>query len=93
MERSQTLFVTQSQSMFFFLHNSSLLSNANDPIRYISTYLDRPEVRTQLGVDPSITGNFSSCADRVGADFSDNMDAYHPTHAVRAHPFAPLRPP
>jgi cathepsin A (carboxypeptidase C) len=54
-------------------------------IRYISSYLDRPEVRTLLGVDASITGNFSSCVDRVGNDFANNLDEFHPTqHYIAA---------
>jgi cathepsin A (carboxypeptidase C) len=53
--------------------------------KYISSYLDRPEVRTLLGVDISVTGNFSSCAGPVGNDFSNNLDEYHPTqHYVAA---------
>lgn len=48
--------------------------------KHISAYLDRPKVRTQLGVDKSITGNFSSCSDRVGIDFAINLDEFHPTH-------------
>jgi carboxypeptidase C (cathepsin A) len=53
--------------------------------RHISSYLDRPEVRTLLGVDPAITGNYSSCSDRVGYDFANNMDEYHPTqHYIAA---------
>lgn len=33
-----------------------------------------------LGVDPAVTGNFSSCSDRVGAAFSSALDEYHPTY-------------
>jgi cathepsin A (carboxypeptidase C) len=53
--------------------------------KLISSYLDRPEVRTLLGVDTAITGNFSSCNVRVNYDFSNNLDEYHPTqHYVAA---------
>ena len=62
-----------------------MILNTNGPIRHISAYLDRPEVRTQLGVDKAVTGNFSSCASRVGSDFRFNMDEFHPTqHYVAA---------
>ncbi|TFK72336.1 serine carboxypeptidase [Pluteus cervinus] len=47
--------------------------------KYISQYLDRPEVRDFLGVDPSITANFSSCSDRVGTAFYEAGDMLHPT--------------
>jgi carboxypeptidase C (cathepsin A) len=53
--------------------------------RLISSYLDRPEVRTLLGVDTAITSNFSSCNFRVNNDFSNNLDELHPTqHYVAA---------
>jgi len=46
--------------------------------KHIAAYLDRPEVRTLLGVDTSaITRNFSSCSNKVGHDFSTNLDEYH----------------
>ncbi|RXW15110.1 hypothetical protein EST38_g10743 [Candolleomyces aberdarensis] len=48
--------------------------------QHISAYLDRPEVRQQIGVDPSITSNFSSCSWEVGAEFDLNMDEYRPTY-------------
>jgi len=54
-------------------------------IKQISSYLDRPEVRTLLGVDTAVTSNFSSCNSRVGNDFANNLDEYHPTqHYVAA---------
>lgn len=47
--------------------------------RQISTYLDRSDVRKQLGVDPSLTANFSSCSNDVGARFSSTLDAAFPS--------------
>jgi carboxypeptidase C (cathepsin A) len=54
--------------------------------RHIASYLDRPEVRTLLGVDTAaVTRNFSSCSGRVGNDFSTNLDEYHSTqHYIAA---------
>ena len=48
--------------------------------RHISSYLDRPTVRAQLGVDPSVTANFSSCSNEVGAAFAANSDEYRLTY-------------
>ncbi|KAF8972465.1 serine carboxypeptidase [Flammula alnicola] len=48
--------------------------------KHISSYLDRPEVRSKLGVDPAVTGNFSSCSNDVGAAFLLNMDEFRPTY-------------
>lgn len=47
--------------------------------RSISKYLDSPDVRKMLGVDSSITGNFSSCSSEVGRAFNANLDSYFPT--------------
>ncbi|KAK7690229.1 hypothetical protein QCA50_006882 [Cerrena zonata] len=44
----------------------------------ISRYLDRPEVRETLGVDPSI-GAYQSCSSDVGARFDINLDGVFPT--------------
>ncbi|KAJ7714954.1 serine carboxypeptidase [Mycena olivaceomarginata] len=53
--------------------------------RSIGSYLDRPEVRALLGVDPSLTANFSSCSGEVGRAFSDNLDGDQSTqHYVAA---------
>ena len=54
--------------------------------RHIRSYLDRPEVRTLLGVDiAAVTGKFSSCNSRVNNDFASNLDEYHPTqHYIAA---------
>ncbi|KAF5346265.1 hypothetical protein D9756_011269 [Leucocoprinus leucothites] len=49
-------------------------------IRTIGKYLDQPTLRTSLGVDPSITANFSSCDEQVGTLFSESLDMYHRTH-------------
>ncbi|KAK2459316.1 hypothetical protein APHAL10511_008671 [Amanita phalloides] len=46
----------------------------------ISSYLDRPAVRHQLGVDPALLGqNFSSCSQDVYGAFMNSMDEYHQT--------------
>ncbi|KAF8649503.1 hypothetical protein AX16_005755 [Volvariella volvacea WC 439] len=47
--------------------------------KHIRHFLDRPSVRTKLGVDPSITANFTSCSNKVGADFVSSMDMLHPS--------------
>ncbi|KAF5312209.1 hypothetical protein D9619_003688 [Psilocybe cf. subviscida] len=44
----------------------------------VSKYLDRPDIRLKLGVDPSITGNSSSAAWDVIQAFLDNMDEWRP---------------
>ncbi|KAF5313213.1 hypothetical protein D9619_003668 [Psilocybe cf. subviscida] len=45
----------------------------------VSKYLDRPEIRLKLGVDPSITRNFSSAEDfDVIQAFLENMDEWRP---------------
>lgn len=46
----------------------------------ISSYFDRPEVRVQLGVDASVTSNFSVCSASVEKAFSMTMDEYRPTY-------------
>ncbi len=48
--------------------------------RHISSYLDRPAVRAQLGVDPAVAANFSSCSDEVGLAFVANGDPYRLTY-------------
>ncbi|KIM81856.1 hypothetical protein PILCRDRAFT_821215 [Piloderma croceum F 1598] len=48
--------------------------------KFISEYLSRPQVRTMLGVDPSVPGNFSSCSSSVSRAFSLTHDEYHPTN-------------
>jgi len=49
-------------------------------INTIAKYLDQPSLRDQIGVDPSITSNFSSCDDNVGSLFVESLDLYHRTH-------------
>lgn len=49
--------------------------------RYIREYLDKPDVRSLLGVDASLTTNFTSCSSEVGEAFSLAQDLYHPTSA------------
>ncbi|KAH9487335.1 Carboxypeptidase Y-like protein A [Psilocybe cubensis] len=48
--------------------------------KHISSFLDRADVRSTLGVDPSITANFSSCSNDVGSRFYAKLDEFHPTH-------------
>ena len=48
--------------------------------RHISAYLDRPEVRKQIGVDKSIKSNFSSVSWEVNSAFSLSMDEFRPTY-------------
>jgi len=48
-------------------------------IEHISSYLDRPSVRSQLGVDPYLTSNFSSCSWDVSEAFAQNLDEFRPT--------------
>ncbi|KAK0205914.1 serine carboxypeptidase [Desarmillaria ectypa] len=46
----------------------------------ISAYLDRPNVRTKLGVDPHFDGqNFSSVSWEVNSAFAESMDEYRQT--------------
>lgn len=47
--------------------------------KVISQYLDRPDVRSTIGVDPSITSNFSSCNYEVNAAFHAADDSMFPT--------------
>ena len=47
--------------------------------RQISSFLDRKDVREKIGVDPSITTNFSSCNNAVGARFAYTQDHTFPT--------------
>lgn len=47
--------------------------------RHIDEYLDRPDVREMLGVDPSLTANFSSCNMDIILAFKAEMDEFGPT--------------
>ncbi|KAK0199487.1 Alpha/Beta hydrolase protein [Desarmillaria ectypa] len=47
--------------------------------QYIRQYLDDPGIRTLLGVDPSLTANFTSCSHDVGSNFRAAHDILHPT--------------
>ncbi|KAJ3517824.1 hypothetical protein NLJ89_g246 [Agrocybe chaxingu] len=49
-------------------------------IKQIASYLDLPSVRSDLGVDPTISSNFSSCSYDVGTAFAQNLDEFRPTH-------------
>jgi hypothetical protein len=42
--------------------------------RYISEYLDKPDVRSLLGVRPNVTGNFTPCSDTVFEAFTRSQD-------------------
>ncbi|KAL1732956.1 Alpha/Beta hydrolase protein [Schizophyllum commune] len=46
---------------------------------HISKYLSQPEIREQLGVDPAVPANFSSCNTDVSQGFELAQDAYHVT--------------
>ncbi|EIN13164.1 serine carboxypeptidase [Punctularia strigosozonata HHB-11173 SS5] len=48
--------------------------------KYINQYLSRPDVREELGVDPAVEGNFTSCSSDVGSAFRANLDGFHPTY-------------
>ncbi|QRV90103.1 Serine carboxypeptidase [Ceratobasidium sp. AG-Ba] len=45
---------------------------------HIAEFLDRPETRRVLGVDPSI-GNFTGCSEQVSGGFYNRLDLFHPT--------------
>jgi carboxypeptidase C (cathepsin A) len=47
--------------------------------KHIRNYLDRPAVRSLLGVDPSIPANFSACSPEVGFSFAKEQDILHPS--------------
>ncbi|KAF8632418.1 hypothetical protein AX17_004859 [Amanita inopinata Kibby_2008] len=48
--------------------------------KHISSYLDQPSVRAQLGVDPFLSStNFSSCSWDVNSAFASTLDEYHQT--------------
>ena len=49
-------------------------------IRSIAKYLDQPEVRSLLGVDPAAAQNFSACSNDVGMAFNTALDALHPSY-------------
>ncbi|KAH8081981.1 alpha/beta-hydrolase [Cristinia sonorae] len=48
-------------------------------IRQIAAFLDRPDVRQTIGVDPSLTEKFSSCSNEVGAHFHAGNDFGFPS--------------
>ncbi|KAF8190071.1 serine carboxypeptidase [Pholiota molesta] len=47
--------------------------------QFIRNYLDDPSVRKLIGVDSSITKNFTSCSSDVGQAFGATQDILHPT--------------
>ncbi|KAF9220866.1 serine carboxypeptidase [Gyrodon lividus] len=48
--------------------------------KHIRNYLDLPLTRTLLGVDSSVSSNFSSCSGTVGLAFTNAQDEYHQTY-------------
>ncbi|KAL1692251.1 Alpha/Beta hydrolase protein [Schizophyllum commune] len=44
---------------------------------HITNYLSRPDIRAQLGVDPAVPANFSSCSADVSTGFDLSQDALH----------------
>ncbi|TFK48038.1 hypothetical protein OE88DRAFT_1665085 [Heliocybe sulcata] len=46
----------------------------------IGQFLDRPDIRAEIGVDPAITSNFTSCSTAVGYAFSLTDDRLFPTY-------------
>ncbi|PPQ84537.1 hypothetical protein CVT25_007607 [Psilocybe cyanescens] len=48
--------------------------------KHITSYLDRPAVRLMLGVDPSITSNFSSCSVEMLLRFAEALDEFPLTY-------------
>ena len=46
--------------------------------RNINYYLDRPDIRSTIGVDPSLTANFSTCNNDVGMAFGRAQDFAFP---------------
>ena len=68
--------VTRLQSTYISPYLQSLLNC----VRVIAAYLDQPAIRTQLGVDPSISNrNFSACSNDINAAFFNTMDEFHAT--------------
>ncbi|KAF9240283.1 Alpha/Beta hydrolase protein, partial [Melanogaster broomeanus] len=49
--------------------------------KHIRNYLDRPSTRTLLGVDPSITSNFTLDSEKIGIAFHNAQDMYHQTYS------------
>ncbi|KIP06689.1 hypothetical protein PHLGIDRAFT_128117 [Phlebiopsis gigantea 11061_1 CR5-6] len=45
----------------------------------IGSFLDRSDIRKAIGVDPSLTANFSSCNNDVNRQFHLNLDQIFPT--------------
>jgi carboxypeptidase C (cathepsin A) len=69
----------QVSSAVILVSRNQHASNTH-PDRHIAAYLDRPSVRTQIGVDPTITANFSACNYDVTAAFRSALDEYYPTY-------------
>ncbi|KAL4247232.1 Carboxypeptidase [Abortiporus biennis] len=46
----------------------------------ISSYLNQPQIQRIIGIDPtSPKANFSSCDEKISADFGSNLDSVFPT--------------
>jgi carboxypeptidase C (cathepsin A) len=71
--------VTKSVSIYSNHPGQSISINFRGD-RHISAYLSRPDIRTMLGVDPSVTGNFTSCSSKVSSAFIATLDEYHSSH-------------
>lgn len=48
-------------------------------LRAINAFLDRPDIRKIIGVDSSLTGNFTTCNMAVNARFNRVGDSMFPT--------------
>lgn len=69
----------QTQSAYCLLACAKSLPSSSPYFRFIRNYLDDPSVRTLIGVDSSITKNFTSCSSDVGQAFGATQDILHPT--------------
>lgn len=47
-------------------------------LRKIASFLDRPDIRKTIGVDPSLSGNFSGCNNDVNSRFNNALDGVFP---------------
>lgn len=58
------------------MHTKKLLQHL---FRKIGSFLDRPDVRKAIGVDPSLVANFTSCNSDVNSRFHLSLDQMFPT--------------
>ncbi|KIY47803.1 alpha/beta-hydrolase [Fistulina hepatica ATCC 64428] len=47
--------------------------------KVISSFLDRSDIRAQLGVDPAVSTNFTSCSAKVATAFGTTLDSFYPS--------------